>query len=221
MGQRRGFRLANKKPLKFIRGLLERATGFEPVTFSLARRRYTTKPRPPINCVQNLITSPMSCQVRIGLILWLAFTLLACTLTRKSEDKAAPLSLPTAPVMGVDDATYLLQDVCFEALLLLDGQTFVWKQQSDLDQFMATLNIAEVCATDFVIPSFDFSEQMVVGAVQSAQDCDAEFVPTVQHERQQTLILLQFIVEAGCAYELIASYVAAIPAGTEVVIMVD
>lgn len=169
----------------------------------------------------------MRCQVCF--YLFVGLTMLACNLTRKPSEMvvtATPLMLPTAPIHSTDipftsDATYLLQDVCFEALLPLAGQNFVWRDETEMERLLARLNVAEVCDQDFEMPVFDFSQQIVVGAVQIAQGCDAEFVPTITRNGQQWQILLQFEVKLGCDYQLLVSYVAAIPAGIEVLVTVD
>lgn len=125
--------------------------------------------------------------------------------------------IPTAQVTipaGYTDATQLLNDVCFDALLPIIGNYFMLDSQAALDQFWGTLNVASVCGRTVRQPTYDFSGQVVVGMVRLAEGCTANFIPEAIQQNdgtQQVVIPLRFEVNEACDYQLAVSFVVGIP----------
>lgn len=123
---------------------------------------------------------------------------------------ATSIAMPAA----YTDATYLLDDVCFDALLPIIGNYFMLDSQAALDQFWGTLNVATVCGHRARQPTYDFAEQVVVGTVRLVQGCTANFIPEMIQQNdlgQQVVIPLRFEVNANCDYQLMVSFVVGIP----------
>jgi hypothetical protein len=125
----------------------------------------------------------------------------------------------TAPVMeaftGVfGNAAALLDGVCFEFLLTLNGQTWAWTTPADLSAFYDRADASTLCPDPVARYGFDFSQTVLVGVVNAAEGCDAAYrvLDLVQDDsaRAQTLIV-QFDTLAGCPYELVEPLLVAIP----------
>lgn len=163
-------------------------------------------------------------------------SLLACTLTEGEMGtltpipvSATPLPVPPSPppqatipvaegaILPLIDVTYLLQDVCFDALLPYAGNSFILNSQTEMDQFFALLNVPTACQKNFVPPLFDFSQKIIIGVVASVRGCTAALIPQlVAAEGQDLRVTLQMAINPACNYDLLATFIAAMdrpPAG--------
>lgn len=132
-------------------------------------------------------------------------------LTTEAHPGSALLRAQLAPFA---EATFLLDDVCFEALAALNGQSWVWRSQADLDAFYAQIDEAGWCPDSLVPPQYDFADRLLVGTTRTAQGCDAAFqlLALVQDARTRQLTL-QLALEArgGCPYELVEPVIVVVP----------
>jgi hypothetical protein len=154
-----------------------------------------------------------------SLLVLLCLMGLACNVTSKGQlpsplpslsattQAVIPIATTTFPVI---DVSGLLDEVCFEALLSLDGQRLVFLDDVSLSTFYNSLdNYCEEPAPRY---TFDFSTQMIVLAAEVTTGCSAEFIPI---NLDAVSLLLQFSVSGSCNYELVTVYMAALarPAG--------
>lgn len=134
-----------------------------------------------------------------------------------------PTPLPTAvpfptvePFTGpYGDAVGLLDGVCFEFLLGLNGQSWVWTTAADLGAFYGAVDDSKRCPGPATRGTFDFNGVVVAGIINTATGCDSahHFVDLVQDDSARTqTVMLQFVVEPGCPYELIQPFVIVLPA---------
>ncbi|MCQ3932118.1 MAG: hypothetical protein DPW16_16830 [Chloroflexi bacterium] len=129
---------------------------------------------------------------------------------------ATPITLETAtPVLplGYEDAAYLLDGVCYDALRILVGTPIILRVQADLDQYFINLNSLGICEGTLAAPTFDFSSQILVGQIQVGQGCDANFYPTppaTDAQARTVTIRVQFTVESDCDYEVMGIFLMAI-----------
>ena len=144
---------------------------------------------------------------------------LACNVTSKGQPPSPLPSLSATPqaviptattTFPVIDVTGLLDEVCFEALLSLDGQRLVFLDDGSLSTFYNSLD--NYCEAPALRYSFDFSTQIIVLAAEVTTGCSAEFLPV---DLDAASLSLQFSVSGGCNYELVTVYMAALarPAG--------
>jgi hypothetical protein len=138
----------------------------------------------------------------------------------------APTGSPEKPALSNDPAS-LLDPVCYDALAQLSGNVFVLRSQAELDQFIKALNVSGVCEEPASVPAFDFSGKVLAGAIQVAEGCSAAFAPgaTARDDRAQVVTLpLQFQVESGCDYEVLAVFLSAVeppPAGYSLTVIIQ
>jgi hypothetical protein len=122
-----------------------------------------------------------------------------------------PLETSTDPYL---DAGTLLDGVCFEYLLTLNGQVWTWTTPAELSAFYDRVDDSEVCPAPVVRQDFDFSQGVLVGTVSTATGCDAahRVVDTVRDDgaRTQTLVVA-LEVRPGCPYELVQPLLVAVP----------
>jgi hypothetical protein len=131
----------------------------------------------------------------------------------------APSSTPTLPPLETSTDPYLdtgalLDGVCFEYLLSLNGQVWTWTTLAELSAFYDRVDASEVCPDPVVRRDFDFSQGALVGTVSTATGCDAahRVVDTVRDDgaRTQTLVV-ELDVRTGCPYELVEPLLVAVP----------
>ncbi|GIK62951.1 MAG: hypothetical protein BroJett018_07450 [Chloroflexota bacterium] len=129
---------------------------------------------------------------------------------------ATPITLKTAtPALpaGYEDAAYLLDGVCYDALRVLVGTPIILRVQADLDQYFINLNSLGICEETLAAPTFDFSSQILVGQIQVGQGCDANFYPdspTIDAQARTVTIRVQFTVAPDCDYEVMGIFLMAI-----------
>jgi hypothetical protein len=145
--------------------------------------------------------------------------LLACSLTT-NPPPATPLpalgaitqvGVSTAtPTFAVIDVSWALDEVCFEALLSLDGQRLVFLDDVALGTFYNLLD--NYCDEPAPRPAFDFSTQIIMLAVEVTQGCTAELTPI---SLDASSVTLQYSANGSCQYELVTVYMVALahPAG--------
>jgi hypothetical protein len=130
-------------------------------------------------------------------------TLVMTTMPSPATPFSPSLETSTGPFVN---ATELLDGVCFEFLLTLNGQSWAWTSPADLSAFYARVDASELCPGPVARQTFDFSQGVLVGTVNVAVGCDAahRVIDRVQDDtaRTQTL-LIQLDVLPGCPYELV------------------
>ncbi len=112
------------------------------------------------------------------------------------------------------DATPVVSGVCFEYLSTLDGTIWAWTSSSDLDSFYNQVDAEDLCAKPVARWPFDFSDQVLAGAVNTATGCDAahRFLDLLQDDAAKTVTLrLRFEVLPGCDYELAQPFLIVLP----------
>jgi hypothetical protein len=112
------------------------------------------------------------------------------------------------------DAAWLLDGVCFEMLARMNGESWSWETQEDLTAFFDRVDSSGVCGAPVVRAPFDFTELILVGAVQTAQGCDAahQLIDVAQDDTACTRMLsLALEVYPGCPYELVQLFLVAAP----------
>lgn len=155
---------------------------------------------------------------------------MACTLSAKPTQtpiliSPSPSLAPLNPTMPYLDASYLLDGVCFAALSPYSGTSFIWNTQTELDTFWETLNLEENCLDAVPPPQFNFDQHVIAGTIQTAQGCNATFSsPEIQQIGQIIGVTVSLDVQAGCDYDLLATFTAAFPrpaAGLSLVLSVS
>lgn len=169
-------------------------------------------------------------KIRIIWIVVLLVTLAACNLSTEQKPPKitqtpgpttieATLVSPSFPTLEpftgpYGDATPLVSGVCFEYLSTLDGTVWVWTTPNALAAFYDQVDTAGLCAEPIARWPFDFSGQVLAGAVNTAIGCDAahRFLDLTQDDSAKTVTLwLQFEVLPGCDYELAQHFLIALP----------
>lgn len=143
----------------------------------------------------------------------------ACSLTRTAPDSAPPtLTIsPTFTLFPVQDAGWLLDGVCYDGLAALHNQVLILSDTAALEGFYNTLD--SHCEEPAQRQSFDFASQMLVVLVMVTQGCDAQFI---QQNLENNRLMLQFVQEGDCPYDVIAAYTGIItrPAAGELKVTV-
>ncbi len=129
---------------------------------------------------------------------------------------AIPTISPTTVILPLPytDATYLLNDVCFDALLPIIGNYLMLDSQAALDQFWGSMNVSTACGRSVRNPTFDFSTQVLVGTVRLVQGCTANFIPQAiewNDATGQVVVPAQFEINSNCDYQLAVSFLVGIP----------
>jgi hypothetical protein len=122
-----------------------------------------------------------------------------------------PLETSTDPYF---DAGTLLDGVCFEYLLTLDGQVWTWTTPAELGAFYDRVDTSELCPAPVARQDFDFGQGVLVGTISTATGCDAahRVVNTVRDDSARTETLVVALeVRPGCPYELIQPLLVAVP----------
>jgi hypothetical protein len=133
--------------------------------------------------------------------------------------ESVPSPTPTSPSLETStdpylDAGTLLDGVCFEYLLTLDGQVWTWSTPAELSAFYDRVEASEVCPDPVARQGFDFSQGVLVGTVSTATGCDAahRVVDTVRDDRARTqTLVVELVVRPGCPYELVQPLLVAVP----------
>jgi hypothetical protein len=139
------------------------------------------------------------------------------TTTPDGQDTGATPS-PLPPSLRTDpgpfaDAAWLLDDVCFEYLAQMDGERWTWTSQEDISAFFDRMDDSELCGP-VQRPTFDFTDVVLAGAVQTAQGCDAahRVVNVIQDDSAQTRTLVVALdVQPGCPYDLVQLFLVVVP----------
>lgn len=125
---------------------------------------------------------------------------------------------PTAQTLTSDTGPYpnrtaILDGVCFEYLASSAPFTWTWNTPDDLEAFFDDVDNSDLCPTPAARVTFDFSDSILMGAVQATRGCDAAYVVTRDEDTQSDTIMLkaQLVVQPGCAYELVEPLVIAVP----------
>ena len=112
------------------------------------------------------------------------------------------------------DAAWVLDGVCFEVLTHMNGERWSWATQSDLNAFFDWVDDIELCGGPVPRTTFNFTDTILVGMVQTAQGCDAAYrlIEVVQDEPAQIrTLVLALDVRPGCPYELVQLFLVAVP----------
>jgi hypothetical protein len=112
------------------------------------------------------------------------------------------------------NATSLLDDVCFEYLYAMNGQTWVWTTPGELTAFYDQVDVSRLCPDPVGRAAFGFEGTVLAGAVSVGTGCDAahRVVGLAQDDGARTQILsLHFQVEGDCPYELVQPLLVAVP----------
>ena len=112
------------------------------------------------------------------------------------------------------NATVLLDGVCFEFLLTLNGQTWTWTTPSDLAAFYDRVDASELCPGPVTRLDFDFSQGVLLGTINGAAGCDAahRVIEMVQDAAAHTqTVIVQLTVRPGCPYELVQPLLIVVP----------
>ena len=183
------------------------------------------------------------------LLFAIGIALAACTLTQDAplQTPAAPAvtfspsmsptpaAVPTATLLpalesntgAYADVTPWLDGVCFAYLARLNGTSWVWTSQSDLDTFYNRVDESGLCERAAARPNYDFNAGAVAGVVSVRAGCDAAYIVTglIQDDATHTQTLtLSLQLRPGCPYDLIEPLLIIIPplpAGTELNIVVN
>ena len=148
-----------------------------------------------------------------------AATLPVSVPTTTPATEIVPSLTPFSPALETSTDPYLnagalLDGVCFEFLLSLNGQVWTWTTPAELSAFYDRVDASEGCPGLVARRDFDFSQGVLVGTVSTATGCDAAHrvvgVNRDDSARTQTL-LVQLEVKSGCPYELVQPFLAAVP----------
>jgi hypothetical protein len=127
--------------------------------------------------------------------------------------------VPTSPPLETSTDPYLnagalLDGVCFEYLLTLDGQVWTWYTPAELSAFYDRVEASKLCPDPVARQDFDFSPGVLVGTVSTATGCDAahRVADVVRDDGARTQTLdVALMVRPGCPYELIQPLLVAVP----------
>jgi hypothetical protein len=127
-----------------------------------------------------------------------------------SSTPPPPLETSTGPYL---DAGTLLDGVCFEYLLTLNGQVWTWHTPAELSAYYDQVEASELCPDPVARQDFDFSQGVLVGTVSTATGCDAAHRVTdvVRDDNAHTqTLLVELAVRPGCPYELVQPLLVAV-----------
>jgi len=128
-------------------------------------------------------------------------------------------ALPEFPVLETTTGQYtnavsLLDGLCFDYLLTLNGQTWVWSTPGELAAFYDQADASKLCPDPVERAAFDFGDNVLAGAISVTTGCDAAHraVDLIQDDGARTqILLLEFHVEGECPYELVQPFLVAVP----------
>lgn len=143
----------------------------------------------------------------------LAFILVGCNLTSEEAPVQPGLQVdevvPSVTPLPFQTAGYILDGLCFEALLTLDDQRRIIRDVGDFSLFYN--NLATACGEETpALPSVDFATQQVVVVGELVQACDASFTAT---DFTNGIVTLNFMQSGSCAYDVVAVFIATFPQG--------
>lgn len=161
-------------------------------------------------------------------LLWIACLLASgcIRLERISTETPLPVILPTAqaaipiqetntPDYGWRDVSYLIADMCFEAITNITGQVITIRDANVLEAFYDQIDRSQACEQPVKHMSYPFNNgETLVGLWSTGVGCTAHHV--VQNVRRddtqrQETIQLGFVIEGDCPYELLQGFWIAIP----------
>ncbi len=147
-------------------------------------------------------------------------------LERISTETPSPIVPPTVqataaiqaadtPDYGWKDVSYLMADVCFEAIADITGKVITIRDANELEVFYNRIDRSQTCEEPIKHISYPFNNgETLVGLWNAGVGCGAHHtVQSVQRDdalRQET-IQLQFVIEGDCPYELLQGFWIAIP----------
>lgn len=133
---------------------------------------------------------------------------LAPTVISAGEDRRLPSS--TGPYA---DVSHLFDDLCFDGLWALSGQSWTWTSSDDLTTFYDRIDDAGYCPQPITRYNYDFHEHMVVATVVTATGCDLGFTvhPVTRHDAQDPVLPVMLALDPACDYELAEPLAVAIP----------
>jgi hypothetical protein len=168
---------------------------------------------------------------RLIKIVWLGCLLASgcIRLERISTETPSPVAVPTAqatisiqevstPDYGWEDVSYLMSDVCFEAITDIAGKVITIRDANALEAFYNQIDRNQACEQPVRHMSYPFNNgEMLVGLWSSGIGCGAHHVVQgVQRDdaQRQETIQLELVIEGDCPYELLQGFWIAIPQST-------
>lgn len=117
-----------------------------------------------------------------------------------------PLHAQTPSIASINDANPVFTGICFEAALNYTGRVFVIRDAAQHIQFYNQMDAINLCRQEVTRHAFDFNNGNILAGLWTAgRGC------TARHEvigvgwednTKQVTIVLKFIVEGACNYEL-------------------
>jgi hypothetical protein len=128
----------------------------------------------------------------------------------------APTGIPALETYTgpYEDVVGLLDGVCFDFLADIDGETWMWDSPGALGAFYDRVDESETCSGPVERGTYDFSERVLVGAVNVSTGCDAahSFAGLAQDNEAHTqTIRLQLLIQPDCPYELVQPFLITMP----------
>ena len=168
--------------------------------------------------------SPQMCAT---LLLVTLILIAGCTTSTEPSPPPATSTLNTIPPTQSDnndllrtapgpyeDATTLLDDVCFEALDALADRSWTLVSSSDLDTFFDDIDALELCGSPVARQTFPLTERVLLITIARAVGCDSAFeLSPMQLEESENrwIIPATLYIVPGCDYDLLEPLVVSVP----------
>ncbi|MBZ0283920.1 MAG: hypothetical protein K8L97_24490 [Anaerolineae bacterium] len=128
-------------------------------------------------------------------------------------DLVVPIITPTIATTHWEDASMVMQGICFESALDAAEQVFVLRDEAALIAFYDAADNSQLCRQPVTRNPFDFNGgRLLVGLWSHGQGCTArhEVLGIERDDTNRTISIdLRFITEGDCNYELVRGFWAA------------
>lgn len=155
--------------------------------------------------IQNTIVIRL--RTRISLIIYLMwFCVSGCSLDLNS----GPVDQMTNSVGQITAVNDIMQGICFESAFDAAGQTFVLSDDAQLTKLFDLADNSRLCRHPVERKTFDYSSGSVLaGTWSKGIGCNArhDLVKVkVNEKRKRIRVIVKFVTEGDCNYELVQPY---------------
>lgn len=148
------------------------------------------------------------CICAASVVIWLCIS--GCALNFTSRPPSDQGETAAAQVGQLTDANDIMQGICFDAAFDAAGNSFVLHDESQLSKLFDLADNSRLCDQPVERKAFDFSGGAVLaGTWSKGIGCTARHEIAkvkVNEERKRIKIVLNFITEGDCNYELVQPY---------------
>jgi hypothetical protein len=154
--------------------------------------------------------------IGLCLIIW---CLSACSLNLNQGD-----TLSQSAVGQLTSANTVMEGICFESAFDAAGRTFVLRDETELNTLFDLADHSRLCRHPVKRGTFDYSNGSVLAGIWSKGiGCKArhDLMKTkINEAKKQVKIVLDFVTEGACSYELVRPYWVGVSGAKDYVIKI-